>query len=142
MVHLFALLTFFPAFAQIPCDGNDAGANARAVQRINQRHDDFFRYRDHLEEREQMRDRGRGENKTALEARTKRLEQARIEYLRHQRPKPDTTELEAKYEQDRKARNVRIEKARECYVDAQAKAEGMLKRGRMVPENKEFDLDE
>lgn len=144
MLHLLMLLTFLPVagFADAPCASQDPAADARAVQRINQRHDDFYRYREHLEEREALRSRGRGENKGALEARDKRLEQARLEYIRNQRPKPDTTALEDKYEQDRRARLARLEKARACYVEGEAKSEGLLKRGRMIPESQEYDLDE
>lgn len=144
MVHLFVFLSLIhavPALA-IQCDAKATASSVKMVERINQRHDDFFRYQRHLEEREIARNKGRGENKVVLAKHEKRLEAARQEYIKNRRPKPDRSDLEAKSENERKERNAKLELARRCYVQQQSAEEALLKRGRMIPGNQEFDLEE
>lgn len=144
MVHMLVLLSLFhttPALA-IECDAKATASSAKMVERINQRYDDFFRYQRQVEERERSRNKGRGENKIALEKHEKRIEAARQEYVKNRRPKPDRSDLEAKAEQERKERNAKMEVARRCFVQQQSAEESLLKRGRMIPGNQEFDLQE
>jgi hypothetical protein len=135
------LLIPLPALSQ-QCDTKDTASGEKMVERINRRYDDFFRYQEHLEEREHMRNKGRGENRAKLEAHEKKIEQARQEYIKNRRPKPDSSELEAKAEADKKQRSARIEVARRCYLQQRAHAEALLKRGRTIPENKEYELED
>lgn len=142
MVSSLILLTLFhaPSFAA-ECDPNVAGGE-RVVERINERYDDFFRYHRHLEEREKARDKGRGENKKMLAEHEARMEKARLEYIKNRRPAPDRADLELKAEQERKERNRRLEIARRCYIQQRNQGEALLKRGRMIPGDKEYELEE
>lgn len=144
MVLLVVLLQFMHVSAgATSCDGKDTPAGGEhLVERLNRRYDDFFRYRDHLEEREVARNRGRGERREFLDARAAKLEKARVEYIKNRRPKPDTHEEELKAEAAQKARFAKLEEARRCYVEQQRKVDHLVKRGRAIPEAKEFDLED
>jgi len=140
---ILSMNLFFREAAAAPqCDPRQGSDGLRMVERINERYDDFFRYRDHLEEREFERNKGRGDNKAALRAHAFRLEKARLEYLKNRRPKPDTSEMEAQAEIEFKARKARVEEARRCYVEQKRYVEQMLKRGRTIPPKKEFDIED
>ncbi|MBX3023062.1 MAG: hypothetical protein KF799_15405 [Bdellovibrionales bacterium] len=139
MLILFHLA---PAYAAVQCDAKDTAGREKMVERINERYDDFFRYQRHLEERERARDKGRGENKAMLKEHEAKLEKARLEYIKNRRPPPDRRELEKQAEAADKERKQRMELARRCYVEEQNAAEAVLKRGRKIPGNQEFGLDE
>lgn len=131
------------AEASAPSCGAKDGADVnRMVERINKRYDDFFRYKQHIEERERSRNVGRGENKARLQAHEKEIERARQLYIKTRRPPPDTREAEKQFEDEYKARLAKIEQARRCYVMERDHAEQFLLKGRKIPENKEYDLEE
>jgi hypothetical protein len=136
----FAFFYSVAAYAVPKCDSKVTGAD---IDRINKRYDDFFRYRRQLEERDRAREKGRGDLHKGEQAREKALEKARLAYLKNRRPAPDH---EAKYEAEmlrhQKERKDELEAARRCYVESQDKAEKLLKRGRMIPGNAEYDLED
>ena len=145
MVLLILVLNLFshPVQAALQCDPKAGGAQGeKMVERINRRYDDFFRYRDSLQAREQERNKGRGENKAFLKAHDARLEQARKEYVKNRRPKPDTSALQAQAEAKFKERRAQIEEARRCYVQQRDHAQALLKKGRQIPGKLEFDLED
>lgn len=144
MVLLFAILSLFAHSAEaVKCDAKDTGGRKEMVERINRRYDDFFRYRRHLEEREAAREKGRNEDrKIAKQERDKKMEAARLEYIKNRRPKPDSAAAEEQAEEARKQRLKEMEAARLCYVQEKAQAEALLRRGRQIPGNQEFDLDQ
>ncbi|NJL25004.1 MAG: YeaH/YhbH family protein [Calothrix sp. SM1_5_4] len=72
----------------------------------------------------------------------KRLALARNEYIKSRRPKPDTRAAELQAELDSKKRQRSLEDARRCYLRQREQAEALLKRGRSIPEMKEFDLED
>lgn len=124
------------------CGEDPAARDKYSAESINERYDDFFRRRRQDETRERERERGREEIRDRGDARTRDLELARREYIRIRRPSPDTAAAEGEWEQTRKARAARVESARRCYVTRKNQAEGALARGRQIPANAEFGLDE
>lgn len=137
----FLLLNQAHASAQ-QCDTKVTGAE-HMIERINKRYDDFFRYRHEQEARDHARERGRGENKELLERHDKALEKARLAYLKERRTPPDhDKEIEAEMLKGQKERKDKLEAARQCYVQKEAQAEAILKRGRQIPENEEFDIED
>lgn len=143
MVHLLIVLGLFHATAPAQeCAPEDTGVSGqKMVERINERYDDFFRYQRHQEERDRERNKGRGENKARLAQREKQIEKARQEYVRNRRPPPDRRDLEAQFEAAQKKRVAKNEAARRCYVQQRQKAEQILKRGRLIPGNLEYQLE-
>jgi hypothetical protein len=144
MVILVIFLSlFYPGAVRAQqCDSLGAATGEKMVERINKRYDDYFRYQAHLEERTELRNKGRGDNKKALKAHDQKIEEARLAYIKHRRPAPDTSDAEARAEEVKKQRLAKIEIARRCYVQQRTHAEGVLKRGRTIPENKEYDLED
>lgn len=141
---MLLVLSLFSSGARalsVRCDDKGTSGGSQMVERINQRYDDFFRYHRHLEERQAARDKGRAELKGRHEAREHEMERARLAYVKNRRPAPDTAEMEARYNLKEKQRQIALEAARECYVQQKTHAEQILIRGRMIPANKEYELD-
>lgn len=131
-----------PAAAADKCPDVDQAEGDRLVHGLNERHDDFFRYRRYLEGREKSMEKGRGENRTFLAEHERKLEMARKDYLKNRRPRPDTTAQESAAEREHKQRLARNEDARRCYVLQRARLDALMNRGRKVPEDLEYNLNE
>jgi hypothetical protein len=139
---LFSLVLFNSTSHAQQCDVKDTAGNAM-IERINRRYDDFFRYEHEQEVRDRKRELSRGENREHLQAREKALEKARLEYLKHRRPPVDhDAKIEAEMLKNTKARAARLEAARQCFVQQELRAEAALKRGRQIPGNKEYDIED
>lgn len=143
-LKLICLLLPFNAYAAAPlnCEAVDVQRLEKEVQRINQRYDDFFRDRREREERAERMRHGSDDRKKLLEAHEKEMEKARQAY--QAKPKDHAREeaLRLEWEAEQKEKAKRVELARLCEVQQRAKAEELLKKGRAIPDLKEFDLDE
>jgi len=139
-LNLSLLAEAAPAPSSPECPSDTQGYE-EMVDRINQRYDDFFRVQREREEREEQREAARGDIRKAERERQARLEEARQEYIRNRRPKPDTRAAELEWEQQQKEKAKVNEASRHCYVQNRAKGEAILKRGRAIPGMKEFDIE-
>jgi hypothetical protein len=132
----------WPSLAADQCGQLDTSIQKRSIEQINERYDDFFRYQRYLEQREESLESGRGENKGLLAERERRNEEARLEFLKARRPRPDTSALEQAWIVAEKERADRIESARDCTVQQRSQLEQIMRRGRRIPEMQEFHLEE
>lgn len=141
---MLALILMFPhlAWAAFQCDSKDTGQE-EMIERINKRYDDFFRHQRMEVERTRDRQKDRGQNHRERLAHEAQMERARLAYLKSHRAAPDQeAKMEAEMEKRRKERNAANEAARSCYVQSQLRAEKLLKRGRMIPGNLEYHLED
>lgn len=111
------------------------------VERINRRYDDFFRFHRDMEARNQARLRGRDERKELERAHRAELERAREAYVKQRRPKGSDEALRRKWEEEQKARAEELEIYRKRYVEKRDRLEEYRRKGRAIPEMKEYDLE-
>ena len=143
MRHWLLIALFFHISAgAMVCDTAETERAHREVERINQRYEDFFRYQRKIEERERELEAGVPEVKALQETREKELERARRAYRAEPKNYAREEALRLEWEKSQKEREKRIELARLCEVQQRDAAEQILKKGRNVPELKEFDLEE
>ncbi len=138
---LIALLNPFTATALV-CDTAETERAHREVERINQRYEDFFRYQRQLEEHTREVEAGAPQVKIQQEIREKELERARRQYRSVPKDYAREEALRIEWEKSQKDRVKQIELARLCEVQQRDAAEQILKKGRKIPELKEFDLEE
>jgi hypothetical protein len=113
----------------------------KQLAEINARYDDFFRWikaRDERYERSQV---ATGERKKAEKAHAEFLERAREKYVKERKAKPDMEPLRLKWEQQVKEEKEQMELLRRRYVERRNEVEQYLKKGRTIPEMKEYDLE-
>ena len=113
----------------------------KMVERINQRYDDFFRYHRELEERWQKRRESIGDRKKLEAAQKQKLEESRLEYVKNRKPRASNEPLRLRWEAEQKERASQVEMLRRRYVQQRDEVERYLKKGRQIPEMKEFDLE-
>ncbi len=126
----------------VQCESKDVEAHGREIERIDQRYQDFFKEREHLEGRIQEMNQGVNEVRAERLARQKRLDQARQEYRVSPRNQAREDALQAQWEREQKARTAEFEQKRLCEVQQRDRAKTILQRGKKIPEMKEFDLEE
>ncbi len=142
-----SLIVLFALNLTQPCSAEDtaaAGPNMsveRMVKRINERHDDFFRYHRELEERWEKRRATIGERKKLEEAHALKVEKAREEYVKVRTKRPTDEASRLRHEAAEKERLAHSEMLRQRYVQQRDTVEQYLKKGRAIPELKEFDLE-
>ncbi len=112
-----------------------------AKERINQRYDDFFRYIHEREERLERQQKGHDDRKKAEEARAEKLEREREKYVLERKSRPNMEGLRLKYEEKLKEHQEQMELLRRRYVQQRDEIEQYLKKGRMIPAMKEYDLE-
>lgn len=112
------------------------------VKRINERYDDFFRYHRETEERWERLNKATHERKELERAHSEKMEKARQEYVQARKARPDDEKLRLEHEAREKERKEHHEMLRRRYVEQRDTVEHYLKKGRQVPEMKEFDLEE
>lgn len=122
------------------CDTADPHAK-RKVDYINERYDDFFRYQEARERHEAELQKGAGEVKAAREQRELEMKRAAAEYKRTKKDYEREERLRLEWEKSQKERARQVELARLCEVEQRRAAEELLKKGRKIPELKEFDLE-
>jgi predicted kinase len=112
------------------------------VKRINERYDDFFRHRQAREDREQMTKESRAERKKIENLHVEAMEKARQDYVRSRKARPSDEAARLRHEAAEKERAANLEMLRRRYVQSRDTAEQYLKKGRKIPELKEFDLED
>lgn len=117
------------------------GSVEEMVERINQRYDDFFRWHRQQEERWKRFEVGTQERKKMEKEHAEKLEHARVAYIKARRERPSDEPLRIKWEKEQKERQEHIEMLRRRYVDQRDTIEKYLKKGRQIPEMKEYDLE-
>lgn len=138
LILLFALQFALPmCWAETD---NDLG-EGEMVKRINERYDDFFRHRQAQEEREQRTQGSRDERKKIEKAHAAGMEKARQDYVRSRKARPSDEASRLRHEAAEKERAANLEMLRRRYVQRRDVAEQYLKKGRKIPELKEFDLE-
>lgn len=111
------------------------------VKRINDRYDDFFRYHREREERWNRSRKGVDERKTLLKQREASLEKARKAYVKARKARPSDEADRLRAEAALKERQANHEMLRRRYVNQRDTIEQYLKKGRQIPELKEYDLE-
>jgi hypothetical protein len=145
MIALWAFLIGLNSWGAtgVQCSPEEAqGGGPKMVERINQRYDDFYRYRHDLEVRDEERRKGVADVHAKREIHEKEMERALRDYEVHVRPRPDTSKLEAAYLAEQKQRDARLEAARECYVQQKEHALRLESHGRRIPEKLEYDIED
>lgn len=137
---LFVLILISP-WSSATCPPESREELEKGIDRINRRYDDFFRHRREEEERLQNIEKGAGEVKVEQERRAKKLEQARLEYKRVPKDYAREEALRVEWEKSQEQRKKAIEMARLCDVQQRQQIKDALKKGRQIPELKEFDLE-
>lgn len=112
------------------------------VEKINERYEDFFRYRRYLEERLEKLEEGQGDRQAMLREHARRLEAARKMFVESEQAKPSDEPLRVKWEAEQRARELEREKLRLKHVAERDQLEAYRLRGRKIPEMKEYGLDE
>ncbi len=123
------------------CDLSDPLAQKR-IDYINERYDDFFRYQQAKEEREARLASGIGEVKALREKHALELKRAAQEYKREKKDHAKEEALRVEWEKAQKERDKDMEARRICEVQQRRAAEQLVKKGRKIPELKEFDLED
>lgn len=142
------LFILIAATITLPCSAEDTVASSspasveQMVKRINERYDDFYRYRREQDERdERLKKAASGERRATEKMRAENLEKARQQYVKQRKARPSDEALRLRHEAAQKDRNANLEMVRKRYVQQRDTAEQYLKKGRMIPELKEFDLE-
>lgn len=132
IVNLALIFTAYSAFATLP---------EKELEQINKRYDDFFRWMKAREERYEKSQIATDERKKAIKAREEKLEQERKKFVAERKAKPNTEPLRIKWEAYLKERQEQMELLRRRYVEQRNETEQYLKKGRTIPEMKEYDLE-
>lgn len=119
-----------------------ATAGKSKVDYINERYDDFFRFQQAKEEREAKIQKGVAEVKELREKHELELRRAAQDYKREKKDYALEDRMRIEWEKTQKERDKRVEMARLCEVQQRRAAEELLKKGRKIPELKEFDLED
>lgn len=142
MVPFKAFIVLFALSIGAYCGAEDTSLSVEAmVKRINERYDDFFRFHREQEQRWQKMRSGVDERKQRERAHAERLERAREQYVKTRRERPSDERLRLRWEADQKERAEQYELFRKRYVQRRDTVEQYLKKGRQIPEMKEFDLE-
>ena len=113
-----------------------------SIERINQRYDDFFRRQRELEKRDAERVLKSGEVKRARVAREAMLEEARASYVKSRKKVSENPRLEAEWNEHEKEWVESNKAARSRFVQKKQTVENMQKKGRRIPGNQEYDLED
>lgn len=136
------LLFASQAWSAVACDPVDMERLEKEIHRIDERYDDFFEYQAKREKHEKELQKGVDEVKQRQEIRAKELERARQAYRAEKKDYAKEEAMRIQWEAAQKDKAKQMELARLCEVQQRAKAEAVLKRGRKIPELKEFDLED
>lgn len=134
-VYIGLLFTISPVFT--PCHGEIM----TPVERINKRYDDFFRYIREREERFERSQKSNDDRKKIEHARMERLEKARQKYVMERKARPNLDYLRVQYERELKEHQEKMEMLRRRYVEKRDELDQYLKKGRQIPEMKEYELE-
>lgn len=139
-VTLFAVFSGWECGAQ---DTVDLTKSAKQVmQEINSRYDDFFKYQNYLQERLERLQSGRNERQERERKHALAMEQARQRLVKERKAKPSDEVLRLRWEAEQKERAQHNELLRRRYVERRDYFEDYLKKGRQIPEMKEYGLED
>jgi hypothetical protein len=137
------ILSIWALSATADCPPDDSTFRGPSeVERINRRYDDFFQYQHRREEHEAHLQKGVPEVKAEQEARSKVIERSRLEYKRTPKDYAKEEAMRIDWEKNQRERDKKMEQARVCEVQQRRAAAELLKKGRQIPEMKEFDLED
>lgn len=112
------------------------------VERINERYDDFFRRQHEIERRDVEREKDAQDIKKVRAQHDQEMEKAREQYVKSRKQTVVDPHLEQAWNEEQKMWKKKNQEARNCYVRTRDEVETIEKKGRRIPENKEYDLDE
>lgn len=112
------------------------------IERINARYDDFFRRQRELQKRDEQRAQKAGEVKRQRRERQEILEEARASYVKSRKKAVEDPRLEKRWLAQDKEWVERNKMARARYVQKKQAVENIQKRGRRIPGNQEYDLED
>ncbi len=118
------------------------GVSAQSVEEINRRYDDFFHFQAEREKKENQRNQGRDAIRQLRLEHTKILEVARRDYVRSRVKQVEDPRLEREWDNQVKAWKQDNEAARRQFVKQRALTEGIVRKGRRIPEKLEFELED
>ena len=111
------------------------------IERINERYDDFWRYIKAREQRAEKSQISNDDRKKGEAARKENLERERQKYVLERKARPSLEHLRPEYEAQLKEEKEKNELLRRRYVEQRDETEQYLKKGRRIPEMKEYDLE-
>lgn len=124
------------------CGSEDTAETRAMVERINQRYDDFFRRQRELDETDQRRERDSQEIKATRLDHSRQVELTRQEYVKNRKITVVDPRLERDWLAEDKAWKDQIKNSRRCYAERKRALEAIERRGRRIPGNLEFGLEE
>lgn len=142
--HFLLLLALMaPALARASCgDDTTAKEEAKMVERINQRYDDFFSRQHELEADRERREKESGEIKELRQQIVAEHEKARADYVKNRKKAVVDPRLEKEWNESEMAWKEQNKMARNCFVRSRDAVRVIEKKGRRIPGNREYDLDE
>lgn len=143
-IYFFLLITVLvPGLSRAECgDETSAKEEKRMVERINDRYDDFFKRQHEIEAKQEMREKDSGDIKKFRAQQKETNEQARQEFVKNRKPRVVDPKLEEHWLEQDKAWKEQNKVARNCYVRSKEAVKNVEKKGRRIPEMKEYGLDE
>ena len=139
-IMFFALIL---CLRPLNCGAEDTFDDTKAlVGNINQRYDDFFRRLREVDEREQMRESEASEIKRLRQQHAEQVEAARSDYVKSRKKQVIDPKLEQDWNHQEEQWVEQNKMARHRFVMKKQELENVLKRGRRIPENLEYDLQE
>lgn len=112
------------------------------VERINQRYDDFFRHQAKMEEEAEQREHKSEDVKRIRAEQRKQLEEARREYVKSHHKSGQDPHWEQEWNEQQKEIVEKQKLFRRRYVQRKQELEQAERHGRLIPENKEYDLED
>lgn len=111
------------------------------IEEMNQRYDDYFAHQRAKDRLDEQRQTSALEVKKQRQEHDARLEAARIEHLKMNPRRSEDERLRLQWEAEQAERREEAEMARRRFVRKQDRLEDLRRRGRTVPELKEYDLE-
>lgn len=132
-----------PTATPVCGDETSHAEEKRRVERLNERYDDFYKRRSEMEANEELRERNADEIKKLRAQYAEGHEKARQEFVKNRKPKEkEDPRLEQEWLEQEQARKEMNKMARNCFVRSKEDLKAIEKKGRRIPEMKEYDLDE
>lgn len=112
------------------------------IQQMNRRYDDFFIQRQAKERLDEQRQKNAANVGSERRAREAAREKARLEYVHNHERVGEDELLRKKWEAAEADRREEQEMSRRRYVKHRDQVDDLRRRGRTVPELKEYDLED
>ena len=114
---------------------------AEMLEYINRRYDDFFRWHREQEVHQESLRNAASDRKQKERARAERMERARLQLVQSRRAQPSRESLRLQWERQLKERAEEQEMLRRRFVEKRDYLEQYMKKGRQIPQLKEYDLE-